>query len=144
MADLWATDSGRAAMADYFERLTRAPSGVYSALLFLHENPQDFTEHWALLTKTTKRPKWERLANDGFIKYHYSKRRRKAKPLYTLADENVTWLLIEVLQLILRRIEKERASARALLRYASSGPENGDFEQTLVFSPRPRDWTGLG
>jgi len=122
-------------MTDYLERLASAPSEVLSALLFLHENPQDFIEHWRYTGRWRQyyTAPWRRLVEDGFIQFHHEKKRQKSRAVYTLADENVTWLLIGVLELILRKIERQRCDVRSFLRYASAGPDRGDFEQVLRY-----------
>lgn len=121
-------------MADYLDRLL-GPSvtETLSAILFLHENPQDFIEHWrrGAHCRQYHLPAWKRLEEDGFIKFTHSKVQRKAKAIYTLADENVTWLLISVLELILRKVERQRSDVRSMLRYAAMGPDRGTFEQTM-------------
>lgn len=141
--DLWATDAGCVLMAEYFECM--AKKMLIATTLDLHENP-GIPEVWpARFMKRSKRSHYSqyqknKLYVDTMIELGFlslgDNRRRPANPRYkacfTLADENVSWVLIEILEFLLRKNEKERTGLRSLLRWTLAGADRGTMDHPLI------------
>jgi len=130
-------------MAEYMGNLIECTPLVYlSTILELHDNP-GLPEMWTArflnkkhvhkVLRHRNRMRLGKLFDHNLVTVGDDGRLgSEHKPCFVLADENVSWLLIEILELVLRRLEKEQVAARALLRWTQTGPDRGLLNHPML------------